>query len=265
MILIDQLFSVQNKVVLVSGGSRGIGLALARGYAQRGAKVIISGREIETLEKSALEISTGEHMVKAIKCDVTKTDQIDELLARVCKEYGRIDTFLNVAGVSKRKNIETFTPEEFDFILDINLRGAFFISQSVGRIMIGQKQGSIINVDSLNTYAPLKGVGVYAMSKAGVLMMTRAQAMEWGPKGIRVNSISPGFFPTYMTQATWKKNHMIEWVKENTPLKKLGHVDELVGVAIFLGSKASEFVTGQNIRVDGGITAGINWPLNIDG
>jgi len=259
----DQIFNVKDTVVLVSGGSRGIGEALARGFADREATVIISGREKNSLQAIASKLSECSKHIEPIVCDVSSEEQVINLVQNVVKKYGKIDTLLNVAGVSKRKKIENFTSEEYNFIFDINLRGAFLLSQAVGRQMIKAKHGSIINIDSLNTYAPLRGVGVYAMSKAGVLMMTKAQALEWGRHKIRVNSIAPGFFPTKMTGETWKKNHMIEWAKTNTPLGKLGDVEELIGTAIFLASPASNFITGQTIRVDGGITAGFNWPLEI--
>ena len=122
--------------------------------------------------------------------------------------------------------------------------------------MIERKSGQIINIDSLNTYAPLAGVTPYAMSKAGVLMMTRALANEWGKHGVRVNSIAPGFFPTALSGKMWAQEKMTTWAKTNTPLGKLGDVKELVGAAIFLASPASAFVTGQTLRVDGGVTAG---------
>jgi NAD(P)-dependent dehydrogenase (short-subunit alcohol dehydrogenase family) len=137
------------------------------------------------------------------------------------------------------------------------------VAQAVGRHMIERGSGAIINVDSLNSYAPLTGVTPYAMSKAGVLMMTRALANEWGKYGVRVNSIAPGFFPTALSQKMWAQQKMTDWAKANTPLGKLGDVKELVGAAIYLASRASVFVTGQTIRVDGGVTAGINWPIEL--
>ena len=129
--------------------------------------------------------------------------------------------------------------------------------------MIERKSGSIINIDSLNTYAPLLGVTPYAMSKAGVLMMTRALASEWGRHGVRVNSIAPGFFPTAISKKLWAQDKMRDWAIYNTPLGKLGDVKDLVGAAIFLASDAAAFISGQTIRVDGGVTAGINWPIEI--
>ncbi len=259
----DKLFDVADQVVLVSGGSRGIGRALAQGFAERDAQVLIAGREADTLRKTAKEISTGRQPVVFEVCDVAKPEDVDRLVANVLKKFGRIDTLLSVAGVNKRMKAEDYTLEEYDRIVNINLRGAFAIAQAVGRHMIGRKAGSIINIDSLNTYAPLAGVTPYAISKAGVLMMTRALANEWGRHGVRVNSIAPGFFPTDLSKKLWAQEKMAAWGRMVTPLGRLGDVKELVGAAIFLASPAAVFVTGQTIRVDGGVTAGINWPIDL--
>ncbi len=156
------------------------------------------------------------------------------------------------------------TEEDYDFILDINLKGAFLIAQAVGRQMIAQESGTIINVDSLNTYAPLKGVAPYAMSKAGLVMMTRSLAAEWGEHGVRVNTIAPGFILTDMTNALWSDPVMQEWGLANTPLRRLGEVEDLVGAAVFLAAEASAFMTGQVVRVDGGFSAGLLWPIPLD-
>ncbi len=259
----DKLFSVEGQVVLVPGGSRGIGRALAEGFAERDAQVIIAGREAKTLAQTAREISKGRHVVAAEVCDVAKPDEVKRLVDGVVSRFGRIDTLVSVAGVNKRMKAENYTMEEYDWIVNINLRGAFAVAQAVGRHMIARKAGAIINIDSLNTYAPLTGVTPYAISKAGVLMMTRSLANEWGRHGVRVNSIAPGFFPTALSGKLWAQEKMNSWALTNTPLGKLGDVKELVGAAIYLASPASAFVTGQTIRVDGGFTAGISWPIDL--
>jgi NAD(P)-dependent dehydrogenase (short-subunit alcohol dehydrogenase family) len=129
--------------------------------------------------------------------------------------------------------------------------------------MLERGSGCIINIDSLNTYAPLKGVTPYAMSKGGVNMMTRGLATEWGPRGVRVNAIAPGFFPTDLSKKLWAQEKMGNWGRSVTPLERLGDTPDLVGTAIFLASAASAFVTGQVLRVDGGVSAGINWPIDL--
>jgi NAD(P)-dependent dehydrogenase (short-subunit alcohol dehydrogenase family) len=254
---------VKDQVVLVSGGSRGIGRALAEGFAERDAQVIVAGREQATLDQTAKEISRGVHSVRAVACDVSKPEDIKRLVEGTLSEHGRIDTLLNVAGVNKRMKVEDYAPEEYDWILNINLRGAFLIAQMVGRHMLARRSGNIINIDSLNTYAPLKGVTPYAMSKAGISMMTRGMATEWGPHGVRVNAIAPGFFPTDLSRKLWQQDKMRTWGEAHTPLGKLGEVRDLVGSAIFLASAAGRFVTGQVLRVDGGCSAGTSWPIDL--
>lgn len=260
----DPLFSVAGQVVLVSGGSRGIGKSLAAGFAEREATVIITGREAETIEATAKELSSLGTVVPMI-CDVSKTEDIEKTTAEICNKFGRIDTLLNVAGVNKRKKIETFTPEEYDFILDINLRGCFFVALEVGKQMIKTgTAGTIINIDSLNTSSPLRGVLPYAMSKAGVSMMTRGLATEWGRHKVRVNALAPGFILTDMTNKLWSDPTMQKWAYDNTPLQRLGIVDDLIGTSVFLASKASAFMTGQVLYVDGGFSAGTLWPIPLD-
>ena len=261
----DPLFSISDRVTIVSGGSRGIGKEMAAGFARRGAPVVVTGRSAETLEATVSEISEeASRPVRGIVCDVARPEDISRMVEEVIGEFGRIDVLLNVAGVNRRKKVETVTEEDYDFILDINLKGAFLIAQAVGRQMIAQESGAIINVDSLNTYAPLKGVAPYAMSKAGLVMMTRSLATEWGERGVRVNTIAPGFILTDLTRKLWSDPVMQEWGLGNTPLGRLGEVEDLVGAAVFLAADASAFMTGQVVRVDGGFTAGLLWPIPFD-
>jgi gluconate 5-dehydrogenase len=259
----DPLFSVTDQVVLVSGGSRGIGLALAQGFAERGAQVILAGRELGTLEAAARAMPKGKYQARTVVCDVAQPEDIGRMVEATIGEHGRIDTLLNVAGVNRRMRAEQYSVEDFDFILDINLRGAFLVAQACGRHMLERGSGCIINIDSLNTYAPLKGVTPYAMSKGGVNMMTRGMAVEWGPRGVRVNAIAPGFFPTDLSKKLWAQEQMGSWAKSVTPQEQLGDTKDLIGAAIFLASPAAAFVTGQTLRVDGGVSAGINWPIEL--
>ncbi len=189
----DSLFSVKDQVVLVSGASRGIGRAIAEGFAQRGAKVIITGREAATLEKAARDISAT-----PIVCDVADAKAIDKLVKAALKECGQIDELeLNVRlGVNRRMLAEKASAKRTTTdILNINLKGPFLLSQAVGKAMLSRGKGNQINIVSLNNDRPLKGVMPYAFSKAALGHMTRSLAMEWGPRGIRVNAIAPGFCP----------------------------------------------------------------------
>jgi NAD(P)-dependent dehydrogenase (short-subunit alcohol dehydrogenase family) len=256
----DPLFSISDQVVLVSGGSRGIGKAIAKGFAERGAKVIVTGRDEKTLVATANNIS-GDEPVVPIICDVANSQAIASLVRHTCERFGRIDTLVNVAGVNRRKPALDVTEDDYDFVVDINLKGAFFLAQAVGKQMIQQGEGSIINIESLNSDRPLTNVLPYAMSKAGMSNMTKALATEWGEFGVRVNGLAPGFILTDLTQKLWADEKMYDWGVTNTPLRRLGQPEDLVGTAIFLASPAAAFLTGQTVYVDGGFTSGWEWPI----
>jgi NAD(P)-dependent dehydrogenase (short-subunit alcohol dehydrogenase family) len=288
----DPLFAVAGQVVLVSGGSRGIGRAIAQGFAERGAQVVISSRDAKNLAKAADELSaiaaaaaptlrgckaagtdvaTGTDVaagndvpagtVQAIAADVAQSADIERLVDETLAAYGWIDTLINVAGVNRRKPALELTEDDYDFILDINLKGAFLLSRAVGRHMVARRGGNQINIASLNTDRPLKNVLPYAVSKAGIAHMTRALAVEWGPAGVRVNAVAPGFILTDLTRKLWSEPTMQAWGFANTPLQRLGQPEDMVGAALFLASAGSSFMTGQTVYVDGGFTAGWNWPI----
>ena len=264
MAVAEELFSVAGQVVLVSGGSRGIGRAIAEGFAQRGSRVFISSRNPETLQTAVAEMEESGNPVESVLCDVSEEDRIDQAVRQVLDTAGQIDTLVNVAGVNRRKRAETVTTEDYDFIMDTNLRGAFLLSRAVGRHMIERSGGVQINIESLNTWMPLKGVLPYAMSKFGMQGMTRALALEWGRHGIRVNSLAPGFILTDLTRKLWSDETMQEWNSANAPLGRLGTPEDMVGTAIFLASQASAFMTGQTLYVDGGFSSGWSWPIPLD-
>lgn len=257
----DALFSVKDQVVLVSGASRGIGRAIAEGFAQRQAKVIITGRDQASLDKTAQEIGV-EGNVHGVVCDVARKADIDRLVETVIGQFGQVDTLINVAGVNRRMPSEKLSEDDWDFVMDINLKGPFLLSTAVGRHMLERGQGNQINVASLNNDRPLLGVMPYAVSKIGMGHMTRSLAMEWGPRGVRVNGIAPGFVLTDLTKKLWSQPKMQEWGNTNTPLKRLGQPGDMVGAAIFLASPASAWMTGQMLFVDGGFSAGLVWPID---
>ncbi len=259
----DKLFAVADQVVLVSGASRGIGRAIAEGFVQRGGGVIISGRERATLEVAARAMSP-DGMVRPMVCDVADSAAIERLANDALTEFGHIDTLVNVAGVNRRMLAERLTEADYDFVMDINLKGPFFLSVAVGRAMLKRGRGSQINIASINNDRPLKGVAPYAMSKVAMGHMTRSLAMEWGARGVRVNAIAPGFVLTDLTRKLWSQPHMQEWGRANTPLQRLGQPEDMVGAAIFLASEASAWMTGQVLFIDGGITAGLVWPIDFD-
>jgi NAD(P)-dependent dehydrogenase (short-subunit alcohol dehydrogenase family) len=224
----------------------------------------------ETLQETAREICPAGGTVRTKVCDASDPKALRLLADEVVAEFGRIDTLVNCAGVNKRKKVEEYDEETYDFITNINIRGAFFLATAVGRHMIAAGRGSVINIDSINSHRPLRGVGPYAMSKAAMSSMTRTMAMEWGPHGVRVNSVAPGFTLTDLARPLWKDEHLDQWRQDNTPLRRpgtaeerMGYPEDMVGVSIFLASKASSFITGQVIYVDGGTTCGLFWPIQV--
>lgn len=257
----DDLFSVQDQIVLVSGASRGIGRAIAQGFAVRGAQTIITGRDPATLEATAAAIAPADGTVGVRACDVADPADIDALVTWALATFGRIDTLINVAGVNRRKPALQTTEDDYDFVMDINLKGAFLLSVAVGRHMVERGAGCQINIASLNTDRPLKHITPYAMSKAGMGHMTRSLAMEWGPHGVRVNALAPGFVLTDLSRKLWSDPGMQAWAKANIPQQRLGEPDDMVGTALFLASPAARYLTGQTLYVDGGFTAGWPWPI----
>ena len=256
----DPLFSVADQVVLVSGGSRGIGRAIAEGFAQRGATVVITGRAEDTLTNAVKEMqSLGDVHYRV--CDVADVASIRAFADDVLGRLGRVDTLVNVAGVNRRMPALQFTEADYDFVVDINLKGAFLMSQAIGRSQVERRSGCQINIASLNTDRPLKNVLPYAMSKAALGHMTRGLAIEWGPHGVRVNAIAPGFILTDLTRKLWSDPTMQAWNEANTPQQRLGSPEDMQGAALFLASRASAFMTGQVLYVDGGFTAGWSWPI----
>jgi NAD(P)-dependent dehydrogenase (short-subunit alcohol dehydrogenase family) len=250
----DELFSVKDKVVHVSGGSRGIGRAIAEGFHRAGARVIVSARNEQTLRATGLAYEV---------CDVADGAQISRCAERIVGQYGRLDVLFNVAGINFRHAAETFPEDKLDEILGINLRGNFLMARTCGRIMLEQKQGKIVNIASLHTHESLSGVAAYGTSKGAIASLTRALAVEWAGRNVQVNAIAPGFIRTDLNAALWENAEIRNWAEARTPAARLGVPDDLVGTAIFLASRASDFMTGQVLYVDGGFTAGSTWPLTV--
>jgi NAD(P)-dependent dehydrogenase (short-subunit alcohol dehydrogenase family) len=261
-VMTGKRFDVSNTTVLVSGGSRGIGLAIAKAFEQEGARVVISGRNEATLSAICEAAQPTPFAMAYQSCDVSDPEAIAACVDAVVADCGGIDTLINCAGVNMRMPALDYTPAQYDQIMDINLRGAFFMAQAVGRKMVRQGGGNQINIDSLSTHSALSQVAPYGMSKSGLSSMTRALALEWGKHGVRVNGLAPGFILTDLTEKLWSSPNLRAWNRTVTPLRRMGAVEDLVGAAIFLASPAAAFLTGQIIRVDGGISAGLSWPID---
>lgn len=249
-----ELFSVRDKVVHVSGGSRGIGRAIAQAFQQAGARVIISARNAETLAATGLDYEV---------CDIADRAQIERCVQNILKRYGRLDVLFNVAGINYRHAAETYPEERLDQILAVNLRGNYLMAQACGRVMIQQRRGKIINVASVHTHFSLAGMAPYGATKGAIGAMTRALAVEWARYNIQVNAIAPGFIRTDLNKVLWEDEKIRTWALERTPAGRIGEPFDLVGTAIFLASAASDYMTGQVLYVDGGLTAGQTWPLTV--
>jgi len=250
-------FSLEGKVALVTGGSRGIGKATAVGFAKAGADVVVASRKLPDLEEVAQEIRGLGRKSLAVVAHVGRMDEIKNLVERVVTEFGRIDILVNNAGTSP-----VYTPsldlEEraWDAVMNLNLKGLFFLSQAVARVMREQGGGKIINVASVDGFRSEENIGAYAISKAGVIMATQVLAVELAQYNIRVNTVAPGNVHTRLGDSRFElmPEYEEEMVKR-TPLKRIAEPDEMAGVMIYLASGASSFVTGQTCVVDGGFLA----------
>ncbi|HVW83114.1 MAG TPA: SDR family oxidoreductase [Bryobacteraceae bacterium] len=250
----NELFSVKDKVVHVSGGSRGIGRAIADAFAAAGATVVVSSREEASLKATGLAYEV---------CDVTDAAAVERCASSIEQRFGRIDVLFNVAGINFRHAAETFPPDRLDAILDVNVKGNYMMASACGRRMVERGQGKVINIASLHTLQSLAGVSAYGMSKGAIGSMTRALAVEWAARNVQVNAIAPGFIVTDLNRKLWDDREMRGWVEARTPAHRLGQPSDLIGIAIFLASSASDFITGQVIAADGGFTAGSTWPLAV--
>jgi NAD(P)-dependent dehydrogenase (short-subunit alcohol dehydrogenase family) len=248
-------FSLEGKVALITGGSRGIGRATALGFAQAGADVVVTSRKLPDLEKVADEVRSIGRKSLAVAAHVGRMDEINELVTRVKNEFGRIDILVNNAGTSPALTPVLDVDERlWDTITNLNLKGVFFLSQAVARIMKERNGGNIINVASADAFKPERNIGIYAITKAGIVMATKVMAVELAEYNITVNCVAPGNVRTRLGDSRFIA--MPEYEKEllnRTLLGRIAEPDEIVGTMIYLASDASSYVTGETILVDGGI------------
>jgi dehydrogenase/reductase SDR family protein 4 len=245
-------FSLSGKVALVTGGSRGIGKAIAMGLAKFGADVAVTSRKLPDLEEVAAEIKGLGRRSMAVATHVGRIDEIKNLVPKVKDEFGRIDILVNNAGTNPTMDPAIDIEERaWDSIMNLNLKGLFFLSQVVAKQMKEQGGGKIINVASVAGITP-DILPVYSISKAGVIMATKVMAQQWAQYNIRVNAIAPGLVKTRFSEALWGNPDIAQAVMTRTPLQRVAEPDEMVGAVIFLASDASSYVTGHVLVVDGG-------------
>ena len=257
---LESLFSLDNKVALVTGAAGGIGGAIAQALCLAGAHVALSDINIDALENMHKKLG-GKSSV--FKLDMTEFGSFKDITNEVSKISGHIDILINSAGINKREGLADVEEATYDRIMNINLKGAFFLSQSVAHYMKNQNSGSIVNIGSHNTGAVLGGVSVYGASKSGLLSLTRSMAVEWAKYNIRANCLSPGHIKTELTVPTWEHPERSKYLLERIALNRPGFPQDLVGLALLLASEASSYITGQEFRVDGGFLAGGQpWPFD---
>ena len=249
-------FDLSDRVAIVTGGSRGIGRAIALGLANYGADVVVASRKQEDLDIVADEIRATGRKVAAIATHMRNREDIDQLVQRTLDEFGKIDILVNNAGTNPyfgpMMGVEERT---WDQIMTVNLKGYFLLAQAVAKGMIERKSGNIINVSSAGGRRASPGLGAYSVSKAGVIMLTQVLAQELGQYGIRVNAIAPGIIQTRFAEALWSNDAILKRSIEQTPLGRIGQSEEMAGVCVWLASDASSYVSGQTIVLDGGSSA----------
>ena len=246
-------YRLDGKVAVITGGSRGIGRAIALGFAEAGADIVVASRKLPDLEVVAAEISSQGRRSLAVATHAGRKQDIENLVKRTMDEFGRIDILVNDAGTNPAYGWLVDVEEgAWDATMGVNLKGYFLLSQAVAKIMIEQKGGCILNLGSVASFQPSEMMGVYSISKAGVVSLTQALALELGKYGIRVNAIAPGTTRTDMTKPLFEDRGFVEARAARTPLGSLGEPEDMVGAAIFLASDASRHVTGQTIVIDGG-------------
>lgn len=248
-------YRLDGKVALVTGGSRGIGRATALGFAEAGADVVVASRKLPDLEKVAEEIKKSGRKSLAVTAHVGRMEDINNLVAKVTNEFGKIDILVNNAGTSPALASSLEVDERlWDSILNLNLKGLFFLSQAVAKVMKEHGGGNIINVASMDGFRPEPNIGTYAISKAAVIMISKVMALELAQYNIRVNTIAPGNVHTRLGDSRFlaMPEYKGEMIKR-TPLGRIGDPDDMVGAMIYLASDASSFVTGECIGVSGGI------------
>ena len=247
-------YSLQDKIAIVTGGSRGIGKAIAQSLSEAGAKVVIVSRKMEPLEAAAKEITeaTGNE-VTPIECHVGKVEALNALTKTVLEKFETIDILVNNAATNPIFGPALMIEEwAFDKIMEVNVKGAFFLSKAVGQHMLKKKNGCIVNVASTAGVSPAFGLGVYSVSKAGLINMTKMLAREWGAAGVRVNAVAPGLVKTGFSKDLWNNKAIFDlWVKDN-PSGRIGAPEEVADAVLFLCSDAAGYITGQTIVVDGG-------------
>ena len=257
------MFDLTGKIALVTGTSRGLGQYFARALARAGADLVITSRNPDSLKPFQAEIQALGRKALPLALDVRDYDSIQAMATAAIAHYGQIDILVNNAGCNVRKPAADVTWDDWNLVLDTNLRGTFFVAQAVAQHMIPRRYGRIINIGSVTCVAGYAGLGPYGASRGGVKQLTMSLADDWGPHGITVNCLAPGWFKTAQNAVMYENREWLDYLCDRIPLKRPGHPQDLDGAIVFLASDACPYITGQTLLVDGGISGGATRALAI--
>ena len=246
-------FDLTGKVAVVTGGGTGLGEAIAKALAEAGASIVLCGRRQEPLDKVASEIESGGGKALPIRTDVTNAEDVNAMASEVLNAFGRVDVLVNNAGINTVKPFLELTEKEWDAVLDTNLKGCFYCCQALGKGMVEQRSGSVINVVSVFGRTGFMNISPYIASKGAIVQLTKALAVEWARHNVRVNAIAPSYFETEMAKRDIESDErVLKFNLSKIPMRRGGKPHEMGGIAVFLASEASSFITGETIAVDGG-------------
>lgn len=250
-------FRLDQRVALITGSSAGIGLAIARGLAEAGATIVLNGRNADTLNAAAATLAADGHEVHTQCFDVTDSAAVSAAVQEIESRVGPLNILVNNAGIQRRGPLADFAEADWHELMRTNLDSAFFVGQAVARCMIPRGRGRIINICSVQSELGRPGIAPYTASKGALKMLTKGMAIDWGPHGLNVNGIGPGYFKTELNAALVANPEFSDWLVQRTPSRRWGEVSELKGAAVFLASDAASFVNGHILYVDGAITASL--------
>ena len=260
---LKRLFSLENKVVLLTGAAGGIGGVLAEGFASVGAAVALCDLNDEKMNLISERIKNNSGTASCYHLDIADMSGIKRCVQAVIGDYGRIDVLVNCAGINVREGFLDVEESTYDRIMNINLKGMYFLSQEVAKHMMQNRKGNILKIASHNSVGMLGGCSVYGASKSGVAALTRSMAVEWAQYGIRANALAPGHILTDLTTVTWENPARSSYLRERIAMERPGTPEELLGIAVMLVSDSSSYITGSMIHVDGGCLAGgAPWPYD---
>ena len=252
---ISKLFDLSGRTALITGSSAGIGYALARGLSSAGATVILNGRNEARLNRAANTLRSDGSTVHVSNFDVTDANNVSTAIAHLEDHVGAIDILVNNAGIQRRAPLDEFSIAQWDELMRTNVDSVFLVGQAVARYMIPRGRGKIVNICSVQSELGRPNIAAYTASKGAVKMLTKGMAIDWGPHGLQVNGLGPGYFKTELTEALVNNPEFSNWLIGRTPSRRWGDVEDLIGAAVFLASDASNFVNGHILYVDGGVTA----------